>query len=45
MLSRASEEQLTRFSKVIDQRFNLAMLRAVYGHWLPEPAREEAINY
>lgn len=44
MLSRASEEQLERFSKVVDQRFNLAMLEAVYGHYAPQE-QELAIKY
>lgn len=45
MLSRATEEQLTRYSKAIDHRFNLAMLNAVYGNWVPQQLQEEAINY
>lgn len=42
MLSRASEEQMERFSKAIDRRFALAMLEQVYGKW---SSPEGAINY
>lgn len=44
MLSRATEEQLTHYSKAIDRRFELAMLSEVYGRWVPD-MQEEAINY
>lgn len=44
MLSRATQDELTRFSKAVDMRFKLTSLRELFGTW-ESSVPEEAINY